>query len=118
MSDSLCDTSIHPFLRLKPSRVLKYGKLTRESIMPNSPVLELQELASSRTNDIVDVLLKAKMIAVKPGLNDLSEWLKFEIDGYPNAQNLPEYRIGRGSVKALNPVRGCDLPPVLDTTIS
>ncbi|EOY5729417.1 hypothetical protein VIW49_15330 [Enterobacter bugandensis] len=32
--------------------------------MPNSPVLELQELASSRTNDIVDVLLKAKMIAV------------------------------------------------------
>lgn len=74
--------------------------------MPNSPVLELQELASSRTNDIVDVLLKAKMIAVKLGLNDLSEWLKFEIDGYPNAQNLPEYRIGRGSVKALNPVRG------------
>lgn len=74
--------------------------------MPNSPVLELQELASSRTNDIVDVLLKAKMIAVKLGLNDLREWLEFEIDGYPNAQNLPEYRIGRGSVKALNPVRG------------
>lgn len=38
--------------------------------MSNSPVLELQALAGDPSSDIVAVLLKAKMIAVKLNLND------------------------------------------------
>ena len=51
--------------------------------MINSPVLELQALARNRESDIIEVLLTAKMIAVKLGLKDLSEWMEYEIDGYP-----------------------------------
>lgn len=44
--------------------------------MINSPVLELQALARNRESDIIEVLLTAKMIAVKLGLKDLSEWME------------------------------------------
>jgi len=62
--------------------------------MINSPVLELQALARNRESDIIEVLLTAKMIAVKLGLKDLSEWMEYEIDGYPGDVDLPEYRSG------------------------
>ncbi|EIX9581362.1 abortive phage resistance protein [Klebsiella pneumoniae] len=74
--------------------------------MSNSPVLELQALAGDPSSDIVSVLLKAKMIAIKLNLNDLSEWLEYEIDGYPSANDIPKYRVGRGIVKAFNPYHG------------
>lgn len=67
--------------------------------MINSPVLELQALASDRNSDIVGVLLKAKMIAVKLGLQGLKEWIEFEIDGYPSGVEIPEYRTGQGIVR-------------------
>ncbi len=75
-------------------------------VMSNSPVLELQALAGDPSSDIVAVLLKAKMIAVKLNLNDLSEWIEYEIDGYPSADGIPKYRVGRGVVKAFNPYHG------------
>ena len=62
--------------------------------MINSPVLELQALARNRESDIIEVLLTAKMIAVKLSLKDLSEWMEYEIDGYPGDVDLPEYRSG------------------------
>lgn len=74
--------------------------------MSNSPVLELQALAGDPSSDIVSVLLKAKMIAIKLYLNDLTEWLEYEIDGYPTADDIPKYRVGRGIVKAFNPYHG------------
>ncbi|HGW3643449.1 TPA: abortive phage resistance protein [Klebsiella variicola] len=74
--------------------------------MSNSPVLELQALAGDPSSDIVSVLLKAKMIAIKLNLNDLSEWLECEIDGYPTADGIPKYRVGRAIVKAFNPYHG------------
>ncbi|MBX8652241.1 abortive phage resistance protein [Klebsiella michiganensis] len=74
--------------------------------MSNSPVLELQALAGDPSSDIVSVLLKAKMIAIKLNLNDLSEWLEYEIDGYPTADGIPKYRVGRAIVKAFNPYHG------------
>lgn len=64
--------------------------------MINSPVLELQALARNRESDIIEVLLTAKMIAVKLGLKDLSEWMEYEIDGYPGM--LIFQNIGRGKV--------------------
>lgn len=74
--------------------------------MNNSPVIELQALAGDPSSDIVAVLLKAKMIAVKLNLNDLSEWLECEVDGYPTGNDIPKYRVGRGIVKAFNPYHG------------
>ncbi|EMG7904219.1 abortive phage resistance protein [Enterobacter hormaechei] len=74
--------------------------------MINSPVLELQALASDRNSDIVGVLLKAKMIAVKLGLKDLTEWIEYEIDGYPSDAEIPEYRIGQGIIRYWNPYHG------------
>lgn len=41
--------------------------------MKTSPVHELQGLASDVSNDIVGVLIKAKMIAVKLNLPELAE---------------------------------------------
>ncbi|MBS9441261.1 hypothetical protein [Photorhabdus heterorhabditis] len=85
--------------------------------MDNSPVLELQSLASDPSSNIVAVLLKAKMIAIKLGLDDLSEWLEYEIGGYPPEVEVPDYRTGKGVVKALNPLLGWipvdfgDIPP-------
>lgn len=64
--------------------------------MPNSPVLDLQELASSSGSDVLEVLQKAKMISVKLGLNDITEWIDMEINGYNSDKRLiPEYRIVR-----------------------
>ncbi|MGC1002420.1 abortive phage resistance protein [Pantoea agglomerans] len=74
--------------------------------MINSPVLELQALARNRESDIIEVLLTAKMIAVKLGLKDLSEWMEYEIDGYPGDADLPEYRTGQGIIRYWNPYQG------------
>ncbi|EPV3659444.1 TPA: abortive phage resistance protein [Klebsiella pneumoniae] len=74
--------------------------------MKNSPVLELQGLAADVSNDIVGVLIKAKMIAVKLNLPELAEWFDCELDGYPDGVELPDYRIGQGIVKGWNPYHG------------
>lgn len=75
--------------------------------MTNSPVLELQELASSSSSDIQDVLLKAKVVSVKLNLDDLSEWLDYEINAYPSQDSVPEYRVIKNvPVRAFNPFHG------------
>ncbi|HHQ6722084.1 AbiTii domain-containing protein [Serratia fonticola] len=74
--------------------------------MINSPVLELQDLARNRDSDIIEVLLTAKMIAVKLGLKDLGEWMEYEIDGYPGDVDVPEYRTGQGIIRCWNPYQG------------
>lgn len=74
--------------------------------MSHSPVIELQSLAGDPNSDIVAVLMKAKMIAVKLDLVDLAEWIELELNGYPTIASVPEYRSGQGQLKALNPVNG------------
>jgi len=74
--------------------------------MKNSPVLELQGLAADVSNDIVGVLIKAKMIAVKLNLPELAEWFDYELDGYPDGVALPDYRIGQGVVRGWYPRHG------------
>ena len=61
--------------------------------MANSPVLELQALACDPDSDILSVLMKAKMIAVKLGLSDLTEWIQLELNGYPSFDTVPEYSL-------------------------
>jgi len=72
----------------------------------HSPVIELQSLAGDPDADIIAVLMKAKMIAVKLDLTDLVEWIELELNGYPNIASVPEYRSGQGQLKAFNPFRG------------
>lgn len=75
--------------------------------MKDSPILKLQDMASSSSTNIEDLLSRAKMISVKLGLNDISEWLEHELTGYPNAIELPDYRIIRDAkVMGFNPYRG------------
>ncbi|MCM5840101.1 abortive phage resistance protein [Klebsiella pneumoniae] len=74
--------------------------------MKTSPVHELQGLASDVSNDIVGVLIKAKMIAVKLNLPELAEWFDYELDGYPDGVALPDYRIGQGVVRGWHPRHG------------
>ncbi|MDC6120450.1 abortive phage resistance protein [Serratia rubidaea] len=74
--------------------------------MSHSPVIELQALASDPNSDIVAVLMKAKMIAIKLDLKDLVDWIELELNGYPNIASAPDYRSGQGILKAFNPVNG------------
>lgn len=39
------------------------------------------------------ILLKAKVLAYYLGNPELKKWVKNELDGYPNTDNLPDYRI-------------------------
>jgi len=72
-----------------------------------SPVLQLQSLASEGTANVQDVILKAKMIAVKLGLTDITGWLENEINGYDEWNSVPDYRvITSAPIKAFNPYHG------------
>jgi len=74
--------------------------------MKNSPVIDLQALASDPSSDIVAVLMKAKMIAFKLDLTDITEWIESELKGYPTIGSAPDYRRSKGILKAWNPFNG------------
>ncbi|HFT5240460.1 TPA: abortive phage resistance protein [Yersinia enterocolitica] len=75
--------------------------------MINSPVLKLQDMASSSSTDIEELLSRARMMSVKLGLQDISEWLEYELNGYPSIDLLPDYRILKGlPIRAFNPYVG------------
>jgi len=67
--------------------------------LSTSKVLELQSLASDNTVDVVDVLFLAKAISFKLNLNDLAEWIEYELTGYPQGVELPDYRIAKGNIR-------------------
>lgn len=71
-----------------------------------SIVLELQEEVLSPNCDIVTVLRKAHLIAVKLKLSDFDQWIQYELNGYPNKESCPEYRKVRGTLKYLNQFYG------------
>ncbi|MBQ0688055.1 abortive phage resistance protein [Providencia rettgeri] len=75
--------------------------------MKDSPVLKLQEMASSSATDITELLSRAKMISVKLGLDDIAEWLGYELNGYPSYDLLPKYRVLTNlPLRAFNPYVG------------
>lgn len=71
-----------------------------------SIVLDLQKEILSPNCDIVNVLRKAHLIAVKLKLSDFDQWIQYELSGYPNKESCPEYRKGRGALKYLNQFYG------------
>lgn len=78
--------------------------------MADSPVLELQRLAQSGETSVIELLRRAKVLAVKLGIQDARSWIDHEIDGYPT-EEVPAYRIVPGELRALNPFRGWETVP-------
>ncbi len=70
-----------------------------------SIVLELQQLASEKAEDISDLLRKALLVASKLRLTDFQKWIKNELNGYEK-DAIPSYRMGRGEIKLKNPYHG------------
>lgn len=71
-----------------------------------SIVLDLQKEILSPNCDIVNVLRKAHLIAVKLKLSDFDQWIQYELNGYPDEVSCPEYRKVRGILKYLNQYYG------------
>lgn len=57
-----------------------------------SLILQIQELALSSDCDIVQLLRRSHVAAVKLGLDETVDWLHHELDGYPLDVDIPEYR--------------------------
>lgn len=72
----------------------------------SSIVLDLQKEITKPDCDIVNVLRKAHVIAVKLGLSEFDQWISHELNGYHGKDIIPEYREVRGVLKALNPYHG------------
>lgn len=72
----------------------------------SSIVLELQRDALGRSVPISDLLRKALVVARKLKISEFESWINNELNGYEKAKDIPEYRLVRGTVKALNPFRG------------
>jgi hypothetical protein len=53
-------------------------------------VNELQE--SAERDDVLTVLRKAKRVSAKLNLSEISEWLDYEQNGYPDGKSVPLYR--------------------------
>lgn len=75
----------------------------------NSIVLELQQLAIDRSNNISDLLRKSLLVSSKLNLSEFEDWTRNELNGY--TKNVPKYRNLKVKVKAKNPQRG--LIPVM-----
>jgi len=71
-----------------------------------SLVDELQRCAMDRSVSLPDLLRRALVTAKKLGLEEFEQWIAWEMDGYPEEAEIPEYRHVIGSVKMLNPIHG------------
>lgn len=73
----------------------------------NEPmVIRFQRMAMSNETSTPDLLRMAKAIAVKLQLNDVCEWIDYELNGYPPKVTVPDYRITRGKLLGRNPQIG------------
>lgn len=72
-----------------------------------TPIVEqLQRDALDRDVLVSDLLRKAKVVAVKLGLDGAVEWVELELAGYPDQDSIPEYRELHGQPKGFNPYQG------------
>lgn len=67
---------------------------------------QLQSDALNQDVSVSGLLRKVKVAAVKLALDDALEWVKRELDGYKEKEDLPEYRFTRGNPVAWNPYHG------------
>lgn len=69
-----------------------------------SLVLELQKEALDQEISVSHLLRKALVVARKLKLSDFQEWIEAELNGY--TEDVPDYRIIRGSCMVKNPFHG------------
>ena len=71
----------------------------------HSLVLELQQLATDKSNHIDDLLRKALLVSGKLRTNDFRRWINHELHGYGDSK-VPAYRTVRGELRATHPFHG------------
>lgn len=74
--------------------------------MAKSLVHQLQAEAIDDTKSLSSLLMKAKLVASKLALEDIAEWIEFELNGYPRRMDVPDYRRFKCLPEAWNPFRG------------
>lgn len=72
----------------------------------SSIVIDLQNEITASECDVVKILRRAHVIAVKLSLKEFDQWISYELNGYPNQDTCPDYRKVRGVLKAFNPYHG------------
>src|SRR5437588_640962 len=72
-----------------------------------SLVTQLQKDILDSKKSVTEILRTAKVISAKLGLNDISELIEFELNGYNDIAKIPAYRemVG-GRLFYFNPLRG------------
>jgi hypothetical protein len=75
-----------------------------------SIVLELQEIAKDENVSITKLLRLALMVASKLNLSDFQVWINKELSGYKSIEEIPDYRLVKGEIKAWNPYNGMWVP--------
>lgn len=69
----------------------------------SSIVLELQQELLQRDCDVIQVLRKAHLYALKHNLQEFDMWIQYELNGYSgHMEAIPSYRKVTGNVKAKN----------------
>lgn len=72
----------------------------------DSLVLELQQLASSDSTQLTELLRKSLVVASKLNLAEFKAWIRSELDGYRCSVEVPPYRFVTTQLKARNPYHG------------
>jgi len=78
-----------------------------------SLVLQLQELAADDSSSVAELLRKARMVATKLKLTDFNDWITHELHGYNDIETtdqLRDYRVIKGDIRAHNPTNGVLMP--------
>ena len=57
-------------------------------------------------SDIVNLLRRAHVLAFTYGHKELAQWTQHELNGYSETEQVPDYRVLEGSLKAFNPSIG------------
>lgn len=70
-----------------------------------SIVIDLQRQALDAKTRVSDMLRTALVVASKLDVSELRQWCRHELDGYDD-HPVPQYRKVKGTVMALNPMRG------------
>lgn len=71
-----------------------------------SIVLKLQKKCLDKNEDLQNLLREALVISKKLKLKDFEQWIKLELQGYKNIEEVPEYRKIRQTLQFFNPYRG------------
>ena len=74
--------------------------MTRNRRQPDTLLREIQDAAAGSKVPVTELLRKAQILAARLDHQPLKDWIRWELDGYPDEDSLPEYRrLGRVMVK-------------------